>query len=1440
MCSDNYVKAENFIRSGDEHYSKASYKMALNDYKQAEELCPDKDIYKYKTGKSLLALGKIKEAYVYISSALLLNQQNSEYNNGLAYVFYLMGDIEKACELATIAVNLSPQNSLFMHNLCTINMELLNRQKDITSDDIDIIALEYERTGIKDLDVITVSENFSRLAMLFFKKGCLEKSMIWFRRALELNKKNPEFYINTGAVYLLEGNYEEAKGEFKKALALKFDFIAAHRGLALCYEKEEQIAMAILEYEKLLKIKPSDKHSRSSLDRIYYSLKIKNMTLSFLNLGRIYLGEGELEKALYEFQNIINIGGEIFELIPELNLLGELMIIRGKYGEALNIYEKSASLLNKLYGKLKEKYMKSEEVAESYRFFSLVKADTERIHCYRMLRKIYYEKNLFNMAEYWEFHLKKSICDVNTHLTFYGLSHGEQLLSEIEQSIKLFSDNSDCLLSFANCLYETGKYKEACEIYGDILVINSFEVIKNKEKLYFSLVKCQDMHRFKEMCLKTIKMKPQDGGCYFLLGEILLKEDRLTEAIRAYENSYRLSGRKMFLKALANAYGLHGIALYKKGYLVEGEPLLQIASRHGDKTIINKSVVTLGIIYYRWNNLEKAREFFLRMSDNITACRYLGMIWEKLLCRNEAEVYNRKFLSELDKSSYKSIFYRENLSDVDYHLKDVDTLIEEYERAIELVPDNSSYYRILTDIYDEIQMLDELSNKFYRKLPENRLYAVIFIHTGNKYLKNKLLQKAGYEYEKSLQAGLMTEELALAINELALKYYEEGNIDKAIGNFNRAIEIYRDCSDAYYNLGNIFLKKGNIEQAIQYFIEAVTNEKNNQKKSKFLNTLGVTYLKSGDFKSAFTEFRKAAEVNPSCEKQDICSSDNNTVPDKVTMLKTLEGEPNYYMAIKCLRDAYKGNMDMEKYCNQKIIGFLKTKLSDKMFIDTISIPEELEDLLAEYEKNMALSREDGKYFKRLGRLYLKEGKLDKALPAIQRATVLNPEFAYLYIELSNEYFEANRLEEARLAADKAIEIGMKTLDLASVCIKIGNKFSLSSDWDGANIEYERAWNMDCRNKELAMKINKIGVEFSSLGRLDEAIENFKKSIIILPDNFIFHKNLGTIYQRKGMIKEAIKSFEQALSIEADDIKVMEKLKNAYQEGGYLTDGIKILEKLLKVRPDDVNYIFSSGRMYQELGKYKIAIEYYRKTIEKKPDWHSPYVWLAFIYLDQNRYTEGRKNLEIALKLHSKSPKSLLGMARIHFLYGELNLSEEFYNKAIEIYDEETRKKDVSSETYINFGDLYFYKMDIDMAIDKYKKALEIKEEYATAMLRLGKSLIVKGEIGDAELQLTSLSVYNAEFPELYLYLGDIYRMKGLLKDSVEYYRKVIRLNPDWVYRAYENLGDLYREINEENLSIKCYNRAEELKPGNLSAGSISLSSMDIKTFIQTIEKDLKR
>jgi hypothetical protein len=35
-------------------------------------------------------------------------------------------------------------------------------------------------------------------------------------------------------------------------------------------------------------------------------------------------------------------------------------------------------------------------------------------------------------------------------------------------------------------------------------------------------------------------------------------------------------------------------------------------------------------------------------------------------------------------------------------------------------------------------------------------------------------------------------------------------------------------------------------------------------------------------------------------------------------------------------------------------GFLKTKLSDKNFLDTVFIPEELEDLLAEYEINMPL------------------------------------------------------------------------------------------------------------------------------------------------------------------------------------------------------------------------------------------------------------------------------------------------------------------------------------------------------------------------------------------------------------------------------------------------------------------------------------------------------
>ena len=47
--------------------------------------------------------------------------------------------------------------------------------------------------------------------------------------------------------------------------------------------------------------------------------------------------------------------------------------------------------------------------------------------------------------------------------------------------------------------------------------------------------------------------------------------------------------------------------------------------------------------------------------------------------------------------------------------------------------------------------------------------------------------------------------------------YEQGNLDQAITNYQKAIMIEPDFADAYFNLGNAFKRKGDLIKAAHYY-----------------------------------------------------------------------------------------------------------------------------------------------------------------------------------------------------------------------------------------------------------------------------------------------------------------------------------------------------------------------------------------------------------------------------------------------------------------------------------------------------------------------------------------------------------------------------------------------------------------------------------------------
>jgi superkiller protein 3 len=101
----------------------------------------------------------------------------------------------------------------------------------------------------------------------------------------------------------------------------------------------------------------------------------------------------------------------------------------------------------------------------------------------------------------------------------------------------------------------------------------------------------------------------------------------------------------------------------------------------------------------------------------------------------------------------------------------------------------------------------------------------------------------------------------LEINKIVQSGFDEarkGNLDAAIGYFNKAISLDEKNSHAYLGLGNAYSQKGDTDNAIGYFNKAISLD---EKNSHAYVGLGNAYSRKGDADKAIGYFNKAISLD---------------------------------------------------------------------------------------------------------------------------------------------------------------------------------------------------------------------------------------------------------------------------------------------------------------------------------------------------------------------------------------------------------------------------------------------------------------------------------------------------------------------------------------------------------------------------------------------------
>jgi len=181
---------------------------------------------------------------------------------------------------------------------------------------------------------------------------------------------------------------------------------------------------------------------------------------------------------------------------------------------------------------------------------------------------------------------------------------------------------------------------------------------------------------------------------------------------------------------------------------------------------------------------------------------------------------------------------------------------------------------------------------------------------------------------------------------------------------------------------------------------------------------------------------------------------------------------------------------------------------------------------------------------------------------------------------------------------------------------------------------------------------------------------YKRVVELAPDYVPGHVQLGLLYNLSKRQEDALRSFKKAIELDPLQINALRLIVGVHLKNRTFDEALKICDEHKK-RIGDHPYMLAliedlKGRVYLAQGVTDKAKEHFEKAIEIEPNILAPYQALARIYVKDKNFEQAIAKYEAMV---DKNPKFLQGYMALGIIYdhqGEKEKAESYYRKALEI------------------------------------------------------------------------------------------------------------------------------------------------------------------------------
>ncbi len=318
-----------------------------------------------------------------------------------------------------------------------------------------------------------------------------------------------------------------------------------------------------------------------------------------------------------------------------------------------------------------------------------------------------------------------------------------------------------------------------------------------------------------------------------------------------------------------------------------------------------------------------------------------------------------------------------------------------------------------------------------------------------------------------------------------------------------------------------------------------------------------------------------------------------------------------------------------------------------------------------------------------------------------------------------------------------------------------------------------------KGQKLANPRDKIGV-FNELSRAresglegdpEEAIRTIQAIIKEDPTIADAHFSLGNVFSKARRFGEAVESFKKSLELKPDDSFAVINIANAYQAMGRFDEAEKFVLDYLARGFDDSQLYFLLGTLKVNQSEPDKAVPYFEKCLAGNPRSASAHNSLAAIYL--NRSGDG----DLARAEEHLNAASAINptLTSLRYNMAQLRENQNRLAEAADLYLQEIADSPKSFKALFNLSRVYRLMGREEEEYDALQKTIAANPEFPIAYFYLARIELRRGRDFEQAIALVKkgieLKPAPADLPLGYFLLADLYSRVGDAARAEEYARK---------------------------------------------------------------------